>query len=61
MKIKSVANSCPTYQDVLSHKLLAYLLEFDLLSQVGHLSMGYRLSYESSESGEMHAVAPKSE
>jgi hypothetical protein len=61
MKTQPMTNSCPNYQDVPSHKPLAYLSEFDLLSQFGHPSVGDRLNYESSESQRMCAVAPKSE
>jgi hypothetical protein len=56
-----MADSCPNYPDVPSHKPLAYPLEFGLLHQFGHPSMDDRPNYESSESRGMRAVAPKSE
>jgi hypothetical protein len=40
-----MANCCPNYQDVPSHKSLAYLPKFDLLSQFDHPSIGDRLNY----------------
>jgi hypothetical protein len=60
-KTQPMANSCPNYQDVPSHKPFAYLSEFDLLSQFGHLFVGDRLKCESSDSQEKHAVVPRSE
>jgi hypothetical protein len=38
MRTQTVADSCPNYLDVPSHKPLAYLLEFGLLVQFGHPS-----------------------
>jgi hypothetical protein len=54
-------DSCPNHLDALSHKPLAYLLEFGLLAQFGHLSAGDRLKCGSSESRGTHAIAPKSD
>jgi hypothetical protein len=53
-----MADSCPNYLDVSSHKPLAYLLEFSLLTQFDRPSVDDR---ESSESLGMRVVAPKSE
>jgi hypothetical protein len=60
MKIQPMANSCPKYQDVPSHKLLAYLPEFYLLSLFGHPSTSDRLKYGSSESQGKLAIVPRS-
>jgi hypothetical protein len=56
-----MTNTCPNYQDIPSHKLLAYLPEFDLLSQFVHPSMDDRPNYGSIESQGKHAVVPRSE
>jgi hypothetical protein len=40
-----MADSCPNYLDVPSHKPLAYLLEFGLLTQFGRPSVDDRLNY----------------
>jgi hypothetical protein len=61
MKIQLMADSCPNYSDIPSCKRCAYLLEFGLLSQFGHPSVGNRLNCESSESRGIHAVVLKSE
>jgi hypothetical protein len=61
MKNQPMANSFPNYQDVPSHKLLAYFPEFDLLSQFGHPSVDDRLNYGLSESQGKHAVVHRSE
>jgi hypothetical protein len=45
-----MADSCPNYLDALSHKPLAYLPTFGLLTQFGHPSAGDRPNYKSSES-----------
>jgi hypothetical protein len=60
MKIQPTANSCPNYLDIPSCKLWAYPLEFGLLSQFSHPSVGDRLNYESGESRGTRTVAPKS-
>jgi hypothetical protein len=54
-------NSDPSFLDVPTHKLLAYLQEFGWLVLFGHLSAGDRPNYGSSESRGTRAVAPKSE
>jgi hypothetical protein len=56
-----MTDSCPNYLDVLSHKPLAYLSEFDLLTQFDHPSAYNRSNCESSEFRGTRAVAPKSE
>jgi hypothetical protein len=60
MKTQPMANSCPNYQDVQSQKFVAYLLEFDLLSQFGHPTVGDRSNCGSSDCQGTCAVAPKS-
>jgi hypothetical protein len=56
-----MANSCPNYQDVSSHKPLAYLPEFDLLYQFDHPSASDRPNYGLNEYHGKHAVVPRSE
>jgi hypothetical protein len=56
-----MANSCPNYLDVQSNKPLAYLLEFGLLTQLGHPSVDDRPNYGLNEFRGTCAVAPKSE
>jgi hypothetical protein len=60
MRTQRMADSCPNYQDILSHKLRAYFLEFDLLAQFGRLSVDDRLNCESSEFRGTCVVVPKS-
>jgi hypothetical protein len=45
-----MVDSSPNYLDAPSHKPLAYLPEFGLLTQFGHPSAGDRPNYGSSES-----------
>jgi hypothetical protein len=61
MKTQPMANSCPNYHDILSYKPLAYLSEFDLLSQFDHPFVGDRSNYASSESQGKHAIVLISE
>jgi hypothetical protein len=61
MRTHPMEDSCPNYLDAPSHKPLAYLSEFSLLTQFGHPSAGDRSNCESSEFRGMHAIAPKSE
>jgi hypothetical protein len=56
-----MADSCPNFLGVLSHKPLAYLQGFDLLAQFGRPSMDDRLNCGSSEFRGTRAVVPKTE
>jgi hypothetical protein len=56
-----MADSCPNSLGVPSHKPLAYLPEFDLLTQFGCPPMDDRANCGSNEFQGTCAVAPKSE
>jgi hypothetical protein len=56
-----MANSCPSFEDIPSHKPVAYPLGFGLLTPFGRPSVDDRLNCGSNESQEMRAVFPKSE
>jgi hypothetical protein len=56
-----MVDSCPNYLDAPSHKSLAYLPKFGLLTQFGRTSTGDRPNFESSEFRGTCEVAPKNE